>query len=223
MRKTLLCLILIIIFSLACGSPSRSDGKPEVGVRPPAVAGQFYPDNPARLKLAIQKYLEDAVPPKGERPLAIVVPHAGYIYSGQICADAFRQAAGQPVDVVVILGTNHTTAGFNRISVYPGGGYRTPLATTQVDETIAKALLEADKDCVAKTEVQSQEHSVEVQLPFVQVLFPSARIVPVVVGEPDVSMCSRFGQVLATALKGRNALIVASSDLYHYPPYEDAV
>lgn len=71
--------------------------------------------------------------------------------------------------------------------------------------------------------MHAREHSVEVQIPFVQVLFPSAQIVPVVLGEPDVAMCSRFGQVLAKALKGRKALIVASSDLSHYPPYEDAV
>lgn len=223
MSKKSSCLVLVIFLSLACGSPSHSDGKTEVGVRPPAVAGQFYPDNAVRLKLAIQKYLEDAVPPKGEHPLAIVVPHAGYIYSGQICADAFRQVADLRVDLVVILGTNHTTAGFDRISVYPGGAFQTPLATTRVDETIAKSLLQADKDCVPNQEVHAKEHSVEVQLPFVQVLFPSALIVPVVVGEPDVSMCSRFGQILGTALKGRKALIVASSDLSHYPPFEDAV
>jgi AmmeMemoRadiSam system protein B/AmmeMemoRadiSam system protein A len=223
MRKKMPSLILVIVLSLACGNPSHSDGKSESSVRPPAVAGQFYPDNPARLKLAIQKFMEDAVPPRAEHTIAIVVPHAGYIYSGQICADAFRQASGQPIDVVVILGTNHTTAGFDRISVYPSGAFRTPLATTEVDESVAKALLEGDKDCVVKTEVHAREHSVEVQIPFVQVLFPSAQIVPVVVGEPDVAMCSRFGQVLAKALKGRKALIVASSDLSHYPPYEDAV
>jgi MEMO1 family protein len=223
MSKRTSCLVLIIVLFLACGSPSHSGGKPEVGVRPPAVAGQFYPDNPVRLKLAIQKYLEDAVPSKGERPLAIVAPHAGYIYSGQICADAFRQVADQRVELVVILGTNHTTPGFDRISVYPGGAFQTPLATTRVDETVAKILLEMDKDCVPNLEVHAKEHSVEVQLPFVQVLFPSALIVPVVIGEPDISMCNRFGQVLATALKGRNALIVASSDLSHYPPFEDAM
>ena len=223
MSKTVSCIALIFVLSLACGNPSNSDGKPEVGVRPPAVAGQFYPDNPVRLKLAIQKYLEDAVPPVGAHPLAIVVPHAGYIFSGQIGADAFRQVADQHPDVVVILGTNHTTAGFDRISVYPGGAFRTPLATTRIDETISKTLLETDKDCVPNLEVHAKEHSVEVQLPFVQVLFPSALIVPVVVGEPDVSMCSRFGQVLASALKGRKVLIVASSDLSHYPPYEDAL
>ena len=223
MRKTLFCLTLVIVLSLACGSPSHSDGKPEAGIRPAAVAGQFYPDNPVRLKLAIQKYLEDAVPPMGTHPLAIVAPHAGYIYSGQIGADAFRQVADQHPEVVVILGTNHTTAGFDRISVYPVGAFRTPLAVTRIDETLAKTLLENDKDCVSNLEVHAKEHSVEVQLPFVQVLFPSALIVPVVIGEPDVSMCNRFGQVLANAIKGRNTLIVASSDLSHYPPFEDAV
>ncbi len=221
--KTLRFLLFLIAFSLACGKLSQSDNRTAVEVRPPAVAGQFYPENPAHLKLAIQKFIEDAVPPGADRSLAIVVPHAGYIYSGQIAADAFRQAFGRQYDVVVILGTNHTTAGFRKISVYATGAYRTPLGSVEVDATAAKALLDADADCISSPEVQSREHSVEVQVPFVQVLFPSARIVPVVIGDPDLALCSRFGQVLAAVLKGRQSLIVASSDLSHYPPYEDAI
>ena len=73
---------------------------------PPAVAGKFYPESASILRLAIEKFMQDAIPAQAKEPLAIVVPHAGYIYSGQICADGYNQAANHPYEVVVILGTN---------------------------------------------------------------------------------------------------------------------
>jgi AmmeMemoRadiSam system protein B/AmmeMemoRadiSam system protein A len=194
----------------------------ETDVRPPAVAGQFYPADANRLRLAIQGFMKDAVPVTVEHPIALVAPHAGYIYSGQICADAYRQAAGNQYELVVILGTNHTTPRFSGISVFTKGAYQTPLGNALVDETAARALLTQDHDCTSNVEAQVREHSVEVQVPFVQVLFPSAKILPVVIGEPDLTMCTHFGQELAKVLKGRKALIVASSDLSHYPAYKDA-
>jgi hypothetical protein len=187
-------------------------------VRPPAVAGQFYPDSPEALKGAVQKFLRDAVPRRAVKPIAIVVPHAGYIFSGQIAADGFKQAEGESCEVVVILGTNHTTPGFEKISVYNGRGFRTPLGVTEIDREIAAALLKADPDCVAEEGVHRNEHSIEVELPFIQVLFPGARIVPVIVSSSDAASLARFGEALANALKNRRALIVASSDLSHYPP-----
>ncbi len=191
-------------------------------LRQPAVAGQFYPADAGRLKLAIQGYLKDAVPPKVEKAIGLIVPHAGYVFSGQICADAYNQVAGQQFDVVIILGTNHTVSTFKGVSVKRRGAYRTPLGDIQVDEPVANALLAQDSDCSDNQAAQEREHSIEVQVPFVQTLFPKARIVPVVVGEPDLTLCSRFGQVLANVLKDRKALVVASSDLSHYPTYADS-
>jgi AmmeMemoRadiSam system protein B/AmmeMemoRadiSam system protein A len=207
------------ILGQGCFAGDRAQGY----VRPPAVAGQFYPSDPGRLRLAVQEFIKSAIPPATEKPLGIVVPHAGYIFSGQICADAFRQAGNHRYEVVVILGTNHTAAGFDRVSVQAKGGYQTPLGTVQVDEEVAAALLAEDSDCTSDIEPQKREHSVEVQVPFVQVLFPGARIVPVVAGAPDLSMCTRLGGALAKVLRSRNALLVASSDLSHYPGYNTAV
>jgi hypothetical protein len=187
------------------------------GVRPPAVAGQFYPDAPDALKAAVRAFLRDALPRAAKKPIALVVPHAGYLFSGQIAADGFKQAEGESYEVVAILGTNHTAPDFRKISVYNGSGFRTPLGVVEVDREIAAALLKADTDCVADERVHEHEHSIEVELPFVQVLFPGARIVPVIVGSPDAALCTRFGEVLAKVLKNRRALIVASSDLSHYP------
>jgi len=217
------CIVLFVIslgFALACQATKAQDAD----VREPAVAGKFYPDSASKLKLAIEKFLQEAVPAKTKDAVAIIVPHAGYIYSGQICADAFAQVKDKPYDVIVILGTNHTTAGFEKISLHPGTGFRTPLGIAPIEREIVSQLVAADPgDCVLDKSLHAREHSVEVIVPFVQVVFPEAKIVPVVVGTPDVTMCTRFGQALANVLKNRRALIVASSDLSHYPSAEDAV
>ena len=138
------------------------------------------------------------VPAKTKDVVAIIVPHAGYIYSGQICADAFAQVKDKQYDVIVILGTNHTTPGFEKISLHPGTGFRTPLGIATIEREIVSQLMAADPgDCVLDKSIHAREHSVEVIVPFVQVVFPEAKIVPVVVGSPDVGMCTRFGQALA--------------------------
>ncbi len=201
---------------------SHSGQKQEGDIRSPVVAGRFYPGSASALRKTIEKFMADAVPVQVTNPLAIVVPHAGYIFSGQIAADGFRQAADHPYDVVVILGTNHTSGSFRKISIYPGDGFSTPLGVTMIDKEVVKALLAADPDCILDKSLHDQEHSVEVQIPFIQVLFPEARIVPVVVGSPDIGLCTRFGEALTGVLKNRRALIVASADLSHYPDADAA-
>jgi AmmeMemoRadiSam system protein B/AmmeMemoRadiSam system protein A len=191
--------------------------------RPPAVAGKFYPADAAELSKAIEAYLDAALPPRGARPVALIAPHAGYHYSGQIAADAFRQAADHEFDLVVILGANHSAPAFDGVSVYGGAGYRTPLGLAALDRPLAEALAAADEAFRWRPRVHQQEHSVEVHVPFVQTVFPKAKIVTAVVGTPDPALCARFGKALARLLQERKALIVASSDLSHYPGYDDAV
>ena len=211
--------LVVFCFATACQANKGSDSD----VREPSVAGKFYPESAAKLKLAIEKFLQDAVPVQVKKPIAIVVPHAGYIFSGQICADGFKQVANQKYDVIVILGTNHTSSDFQKISLYPGDGFRTPLGTAPVEKNIISALIKEDPaDCVLDKTLHESEHSVEVMVPFIQVVFPKAKIVPVVVGSQDMQVCIRFGQALAKVLKNKRALIVASSDLSHYPSAEDA-
>jgi hypothetical protein len=199
-----------------------SGQKQDLDIRFPIVAGRFYPASAAALKQSVRTFMEKAVPAQVKNPLAIVVPHAGYTFSGQVAADGYRQAADPPWDVVVILGTNHTSGSFRKISVYPGDGFSTPLGASMIDKEVVKALLAADPDCVLDRSLHQQEHSIEVQLPFIQFLFPDARIVPAVVGAPDIGLCTRFGEALAGVLKGRRALIVASADLSHYPEADAA-
>ena len=209
------------ILSLGIAVPGRT-GKNGGDIRPAAVAGKFYPESSAVLKLSIEKFMEDALPAQAEEPLAIVVPHAGYIFSGQICADGYNQARGRDYETVVILGTNHTAPSLRKIALYPGAGFKTPLGVAPVDEKAVTALVAASPDCTADAAPHSREHSVEVQVPFIQVLFPKAMILPAVVGQVDAALCDRFGAALAKILKGRRALVVASSDLSHYPSAADA-
>jgi hypothetical protein len=202
-------------------SPSDVASEPvDAIVRPPAVAGKFYPKDGKMLRSAVEAYLADALPPKGEQPLALVAPHAGYIYSGQVAADAFKQAAGYEIDLVVILGTNHTVPPFDSVSVFQGRGYATPLGVAMTDQPVAQALLSSG--FIYNPDAHMAEHSEEVQVPFVQVLFPKAKIVTVLVGKQNLTLAHRFGLALAKVLKDRKALIVASSDLSHYPPCEEA-
>ncbi|MCX5819354.1 MAG: AmmeMemoRadiSam system protein B, partial [Deltaproteobacteria bacterium] len=158
--------IVALSLGVAATGMAGKDGGGEM--RPPVVAGQFYPESATVLKLAVEKFIEDALPPQVKKPVAIVVPHAGYIYSGQICADGWNQVRGGAYDVVVLLGTNHTASGLRKIALYPGGGFRTPLGTAMVDGDLTAALLAASPDCASDPGPHVREHSVEVQVPFVQ-------------------------------------------------------
>ena len=195
----------------------------EEAVREAAVAGSFYPADGVRLEKAVRAFLEEARPPRGPRPLGLLVPHAGYVFSGQILADGFRQAQGQEYDTVVILATNHTVDPFPGASVFGGRTYRTPLGTVAADEELSRALRKADPAFAYRPEAHRREHSEEVPLPFVQLLFPRARVLTAVVGTDDGALCRRLGEALAERLRERKALLVASSDLSHYPPYGEAV
>ncbi len=217
--KLFLAVTLLAVLGFSFKAASQS---PPTGIREPVMADKFYPADAKKLEGAVKGFLEDAVPSRGERPAAIVVPHAGYIFSGQIAADAYKQAMGHDWDVVVVLGTNHALAGFDGISVFQGAGFRTPLGVIQNDQALAKALLETSPDATWRPEIELKEHSVEVQVPFIQVACPKAKLVAAVVATEDPARLARFGQAVAKLLAGRKALIVASSDLSHYPSCEDA-
>lgn len=192
-------------------------------IRQPAFAGQFYSADSVTLTKQLEFFLANAKSPQTSNIVAIIVPHAGYLYSGQIDADAYNQVKGNKYDLVIILGTNHTTAGFSDISVYPNGAFATPIGNLKIDDKTAEALLKKDKDVKADLNVHKKEHSIEVQCPFIKYLFPSAKILPIIVGEPNIEMCTRFGEALAGIIKDKKVLIVASSDLSHYPRFDDAV
>ncbi len=187
-------------------------------IRPPAVAGQFYSDDVASLEAGLRAYLNDAVAAEHAAPTVLVAPHAGYIYSGQIAADAWAQARGHAYDIIVLLGTNHTAPSFSGVSVYQGAGYRTPLGVARLEASLAAEWIRTGKGEVTfRPEVHQREHSIEVQVPFAQLLFPRVPLLTAVVGQARPGFARRVGAQLARLLEGHRALIVASSDLSHYP------
>jgi AmmeMemoRadiSam system protein B/AmmeMemoRadiSam system protein A len=196
-------------------------------VRKPAAAGQFYPDDAEQLSTAIDAFLAqvEQVGAEGQarpEPIAIIVPHAGYVFSGQVAAYAFKQIEGVDYETIVIVGTNHTAPGFRQISVYAEGTFETPLGLVPVETELAKALVASDERIVFERGVHQGEHSIEVEIPFLQKLYPGHAILPVIVGEPSPENCEALSEVLVKVLSSKKALIVASSDLSHYPSYEDA-
>jgi hypothetical protein len=223
MKKYLLYFVLLILVPSCKGEEPDSGNIQDDNIRQPVFAGQFYAADSAKLVKQIIIFLENSKPVTIDEAVAIIVPHAGYIYSGQIAADAYNQVRQNKYDLIVVLGTNHTTAGFSKISVYPKGKFATPIGAVEIDDTAADQLMKADEDVTANLTVHEKEHSVEVQIPFIKYLFSQAKILPIIVGEPDIEMCTRFGKSLASVIKDKKTLIVASSDLSHYPNFNDAV
>jgi AmmeMemoRadiSam system protein B/AmmeMemoRadiSam system protein A len=197
-------------------------------VRKPAVAGQFYTADPAALKKEILGYLDAARPPAlGDETIAIVSPHAGYPYSGQVAAYGYKLVAGRAYDAVVVISPSHTEY-FSHASVFSGAAYRTPLGDIPVDVELAK-LIVSKSDLVrfdAKGHetgaFQRGEHSLEVQLPFLQVALGDFKLVPIVMGDQSAPVAEALGKALGEALRGSNVLIVASTDLSHFHDDEKA-
>jgi hypothetical protein len=157
-----------------------------------------------------------APPPDLGEPLGGVVPHAGWMFSGPTAAKLFVCLARAGFETYVLLGAVHAWPG-RRAAVYPDGAWGTPLGDIAVDAELAAALLDKGEETVlASTAAHDLEHSIEVQLPFIQLLAPSARILPVAV--PHIAGVLRVGRAVAEAIRatGRRAAVVASTDLTHY-------
>jgi len=192
-------------------------------IRKAAVSGTWYPGSPAALTAAVDRYLdtaEDAAPAL-RRLVALVAPHAGLMYSGPVAAYAYRQLRGRAIQLVVLVGPSHFV-GFEGVSVYAAGGFDTPLGVAKVDDAVAAALLAASPVVHERSSAHAREHSLEMQLPFVKRLAPEARIVPLVMGRQTRATASALADALAQALAGRDALLVASTDLSHYEPADVA-
>jgi AmmeMemoRadiSam system protein B/AmmeMemoRadiSam system protein A len=196
---------------------------PLAEIRPPAFAGSFYPDDPAQLQSMVDDLL-DAAEQLPQEPMAIIVPHAGYVYSGAVAAAGFKQLEGRQYDAVVVLAGNHRTPGFERISVWPTGAYSTPLGLVPVDSALAQAIVDADpQHIIADRGSQLPEHSIEVELPFLLRAYGPAPFVPIMIGEQSAENCQALVAALVKVLRGKRALLIASSDMSHYASYEDAV
>lgn len=192
------------------------------GLRPAAFAGQFYPAGPAQLAADIEGYLAAAAPaaPPSGKILALIVPHAGYVYSGRTAAAAYALVRGRAIDTVVIIGPSHRVA-FEGCSIWPDGGFETPLGVARVDAALAKEIAKAS-GFRFRPEAFTEEHSVEVQVPFVQKALPGAAIVPIVMGRQTRPTIRALAAALEKTCLAKNVLIVASTDLSHFLPKAEA-
>lgn len=187
--------------------------------RQPVVAGRFYPGDPA----VLAKYLDQVMPagtPK-RKALGLVSPHAGYIYSGAAAGTVISAALITPT--VIMLGPNHTGRG-TPASIMSQGAWRTPLGDAAIDEELAETL---KKKCPLLREdatAHEHEHSLEVQLPFLQHINPAVKIVPICLMLRNHDHMALLGKAIGTAVKekGGNILILASSDMTHYEHAEIA-
>jgi len=188
-------------------------------IRRPAVANLFYPREKKELTSLVDGYLAKAPldPCSKEEIVALIVPHAGYVYSGQIAAHAYRQIRGSKYEVVVLIGPSHSM-GFEGASLYDGDYYETPLGRVRINRTWNEALVRQSKAFRFLPQVHEREHSLEVQLPFLQRSLSEFSLVPILMGSNSLSTCKAVAQGLLNQLSGKKALLVASSDLSHYHP-----
>lgn len=192
-------------------------GREATRVRPPAVAGMFYPSSSRELKNQVDHMLAQIDAAKTPAPKALIAPHAGYVYSGPIAASAYGQVipARNSIERVVLLGPSHRVA-FRGIAAGSWEAFSTPLGDIPVDWELLRPLLDEDRIRLLD-EAHAQEHSLEVQLPFLQRVLSDFRVLPLVIGDASPNQVS---SVLEQLWGGSETLVVISSDLSHYRPYE---
>ena len=219
--------VLCSLWGAGCGHATQEEQeRPDAAsanVRRPAVAGAFYPAEAERLRATVEKYLAGAKPPvpdayRSRRPAALIVPHAGYPYSGQTAAYAYKLLEGKEKPRrVVLLGPTHYYRLPGALSVPPYSHYRTPLGDVPVDADARARLLE-DPICQSQEGAHVREHSLEVQLPFLQVIWDEPPpILPIVIGDLSDQDCTRAAAALRGVLD-EDSLLVVSSDFTHYGP-----
>ena len=217
---------------LAAGGGFLLFRAPEVGraqtakERPAAVAGSFYPADPAEIRKMVDGFFAQAKPPDVGEVVALVAPHAGYEYAGPVAAWSYSLVKGRKYDRVVVIAPSHYEA-FGFASVYDGAAYNTPLGRVPVDHAFAAKLAASSKmirlSPAGHTPSRDKlEHSLETQLPYLQMAIGEFQLVPIIIGDQQYDVCRAVGVALAKLAAGTNTLIVASSDLSHYHKYAEA-
>lgn len=187
------------------------------GIRMPAVAGMFYPDDPRELRSMVQDLLRQA--PAGPAPKAVIAPHAGYIYSGPVAATAYARlsAVRDAIKRVVLLGPSHRIP-FRGLAASSAASFRTPLGDIELDAEAITGIADLPQ-VITLDAAHANEHSLEVHLPFLQTVLTGFKLVPLVVGDASAA---DVAQVLERLWDGPETLIVISSDLSHYHNYDTA-
>jgi len=224
---TVVVIALALVAAFVLLRPRGVSSAESAKVRPAAVAGSFYPADPAELAKMVDGFLAKATPPPLTGVVALVAPHAGYQYAGQVAAYSYALLKGRKFDRVVVIAPSHYES-FGFASVYDGAAYTTPLGQVPVDRAFAAKLAAGSKlirlSGLGHTPTPDKpEHALEDQLPFLQRVLGQFQLVPIVIGDQSYETCRALGLALAKLIQGTNTLIVASSDLSHYHPYDQAV
>ena len=204
---------------------------PQTNIRHSALAGTWYEADPVKLRANIEQYMRHATVTQGLGTIVgIVSPHAGHIYSGPVAAYAYRQIQGKQYDTVVVIAPNHVDSQLRFSSVLTSGAYETPLGAVTVDTEMAKAIADFDPSDNVRESTSGHlsgyngrmEHSLEIQLPFLQYSLWNFRLVPIVMGDQEMGSCTALSKAIAAAAKGKSVLIVGSSDMSHFFPSDKA-
>jgi AmmeMemoRadiSam system protein B len=193
-------------------------------VREPAVSGMFYPDNPTKLRKDISTYLRDAVVYDLEEDVVgMISPHAGYMYSGKVAAYGFKMIAKKHYDTVILVGPSHKVY-FEGVALWDRGSFETPLGRIDIDEDIVQEIMNIDGIIKPNIDTHRGEHSLEVQLPFLQSVLEGFKIIPLIMGIQTSSACKKLVESMSQVLQAskKKFLIVGSTDLSHYYPYAEA-
>jgi AmmeMemoRadiSam system protein B len=202
---------------------TRGEEKGPQDVRPSILAGTWYPGNPDTLTSTIQGYLSKVHRTSLDGNLkALIVPHAGYIYSGPVAAHAYRLLQKTQFKRVILVGPSHRL-GFAGVSVNLQSGYETPLGIVPVDLQLARKILNAGPNTRWLRQAHSGEHSLEIQLPFLQTVLKNFKIVPIIMGQQDPDTCLNLSKTIVRVLsEAEDILLIASSDLSHFHTYKEA-
>jgi len=192
-------------------------------IKDPNVAGTFYPQDPRELSSMLDAYLSEV---SIERPyadiFALISPHAGYVYSGKIASYGYKSIKDKSYKTIVIIGPSHHY-NFKGVSIYPQGSFRTPLGDVQIDSVFAQGLLNKYEDIVSKRDLFQKEHSIEVQIPFLQKVLSGFKIVPILMRDASFSTCQKLSELIKAQIGDRkDILVIASTDMYHGYDYEEA-
>ena len=212
MDNKVLFTALMLIFSSPVTFP--------VTVREPVVADMFYPADSAELAQMVQEHLNNVknLPSPDGQIIALIVPHAGLIYSGQIAAYSYKLLENSGVNKVILCGPSHRY-GFEGLSVYgPGIQWKTPLGVVSCNDSLCNQLMKYDKQIAVVELAHAREHSLEVQLPYLQTVLGSFQIVPIVMGYPNHETIELFAEALTALPFDKHTVMVIATDWQHYRP-----
>ena len=220
MRKRLFLFILIGLVLITGQGRGTAQGK----VRKPVVAGMFYPSDPHELRRVVNGYIGNVEKTRIDgRIVALISPHAGYMYSGRVAAYAYKLVEGMDFDYVIVIGPSHRVD-FVGASIYDGEGYETPLGIVPIDRELSRRIGQQSKIIEYLPQAHTQEHSLEVQLPFLQSVLKGFTLIPMVMGPTwNFDVCGQLSQAIIRSIKGKRALIIASTDLTHSYSYRQVV